>query len=662
MRRNQTNRIIIILLVLLSGIFLSSSRAADAVQKQMVLPHIPSERTYWQCLLVSDNLSASAATFRLTLFDAAGEQVLDRAYDVPAFGYQEVDLLNPAYPESASGLIALDAEREMSFRVVYRNRVDGGVAEFRLTDNAAPFLAFNFGTYNDSLTWKGLAVTATGSEDTEVWFTAYDGDGRKLGSFSRQLAGQSRTSFVLQDDQAFGASFPWESCVRVYATSPVGLAGLNISGVNNDKLMFTLAQGVSVLPDDAQVGGFTDTGYRVIAWNDLGMHCYDDDYSMFSILPPYNTIWAQVIRMGETPEIVTSGVTVSYRFENNTTSVGKTNFWEHVSDLFGISLSPDTGLTGNGLSGDMASDGDHFIAEGIPLTQFNDDQSVNYYQTAIVTARDVAGNILAQTRTVAPVSNEMHCANCHGDGRIDGISTGHFRTNILELHDREEGTSLMSSQPVLCASCHTSNALGTVGTQDHLSRVMHGTHASVIPDNLDGCYNCHPGPDTACLRGVMFQEGITCTGCHGSMEQVASDMRQPWLDEPNCGDCHAYGTPDGALYRMSTGHGGVYCEACHGSPHAILPSALAADNEQSLLLQGSEGPLAKCSVCHTDGRTGDNPHEAFHHPAGWYGDHGDYVEDHGYASCSECHGADYRGGWSGVSCYQCHDGPSGDDD
>ena len=36
-------------------------------------------------------------------------------------------------------------------------------------------------------------------------------------------------------------------------------------------------------------------GYTVVGWNNLGMHCMDGDYSVFSLLPPYNTIHAQLI-------------------------------------------------------------------------------------------------------------------------------------------------------------------------------------------------------------------------------------------------------------------------------------------------------------------------------------------------------------------------------
>jgi len=35
--------------------------------------------------------------------------------------------------------------------------------------------------------------------------------------------------------------------------------------------------------------------WTIIGWNNLGMHCMDDDYSIFSILPPYNTVDVQVI-------------------------------------------------------------------------------------------------------------------------------------------------------------------------------------------------------------------------------------------------------------------------------------------------------------------------------------------------------------------------------
>ena len=37
------------------------------------------------------------------------------------------------------------------------------------------------------------------------------------------------------------------------------------------------------------------TSYVLLGWNNLGMHCMDSDYSVFTILPPYNTVNAQLV-------------------------------------------------------------------------------------------------------------------------------------------------------------------------------------------------------------------------------------------------------------------------------------------------------------------------------------------------------------------------------
>ncbi len=59
--------------------------------------------------------------------------------------------------------------------------------------------------------------------------------------------------------------------------------------------------------------GATDH-YQVLATNDLGMHCADQDFREFSILPPYNVLHAQVLEKGGTPRLLTplDGVRVEY--------------------------------------------------------------------------------------------------------------------------------------------------------------------------------------------------------------------------------------------------------------------------------------------------------------------------------------------------------------
>jgi len=165
--------------------------------------------------------------------------------------------------------------------------------------------------------------------------------------------------------------------------------------------------------------------------------------------------------------------------------------------------------------------------------------------------------------------------------------------------------ALVQNQPVVCQVCHYTPALdlaqvgpvaGPPGTDANgrnqlahqsNSRVMHNFHgqfSSLFPsipapkqDNngnisnqsarltaLDNnCYQCHPGKNTKCLRGAMFNADILCSDCHGSLLQVGNDFsknvspgnpgafilasdfytnpgtpRVPWANEPGCGSCH----------------------------------------------------------------------------------------------------------------------------
>jgi len=361
--------------------------------------------------------------------------------------------------------------------------------------------------------------------------------------------------------------------------------------------------------------------YIVLSWNDLGMHCYNRDFTDLAVLPPYNNLYAQVVRRGDPPQIVTTGITVTYGFSDNTYSVGKSNFWTYAQQLFGLPapLPANIGLTGNGLAGDMVLAGDHFHADGIPLTEFSDSAPTtpDPYQLATVRVLDKATKeVLTQASVVAPVSTEMRCDECHSDTGVATIEggitpTGKVETNILTLHDKEHLNdypvghrgALMNRRPVLCASCHSSNALGAPGVAGlpSLSNAMHNKHAGEdgFPADTSGCYKCHPGPTTRCLRDVMSQQfSFTCITCHGDLSTVAQNTN-PWLNEPRCDTCHGVSTrQDQALYRQSKGHNGLYCEGCHDSTHAIATSREARDAIKFISLQGHAGTLDTCTVCH----------------------------------------------------------------
>ena len=358
-----------------------------------------------------------------------------------------------------------------------------------------------------------------------------------------------------------------------------------------------------------------DTGrgdeHVVIAYNDLGMHCMDADYSVMSILPPFNTFRAQVLKKGGSPDIISNDVTLEYWLPSNTRSADKTNFWRYAPALFGVSLPPDVGLFGKGLRGTMEpAPGRAYAAVGIPLVPFDDSGVFDPYPLATVRVLNDAGVEVARTQSVMPVSQELNCKLCH---EAPGVAT---EVDILRDHDRMHGTALEQSQPVLCAACHADVALGAPGVPGvpNLSSAIHSAHATRMDQVplANACYACHPGVRTACQRDIHLANDVQCTDCHGGMSAVGNPARRPWVDQPRCGSCHArpgfeFEQPN-TLYKDSRGHGGIHCFVCHGSPHAITPTVTAADNLQATRLQGSSGVLSNCLACHT--RT---PDEAFFH-------------------------------------------------
>jgi hypothetical protein len=354
----------------------------------------------------------------------------------------------------------------------------------------------------------------------------------------------------------------------------------------------------------------TDT-YIVLGWNELGMHCANKYFENICILPPYNNHLAQVIKVGSPtalPQVMglSSGVSVTYEIPGNTYSIGKTNFWSYALQLFGVNLQNNIGLTGNGLTGTMADSSNYFLATGIPITPFTDNNLVteNPFQLTLLKAYNSSNQLIASTQSVIPVSNEINCVS-------SGCHTSEM--DILQHHENVSGFNI-NNRPIFCATCHADPVLGMPGNGNapKFSQAIHQKHGEFITTD---CYKCHPGPNTQCFRDTMHAAGLTCVNCHGNVANVGNSIEQgrtPWLQEPSCGAaaCHGpnYAENPGKLFRESKGHGGLYCSACHSSPHAIVPTNRPEDNLQNISLQGFSGTLRKCSVCHGYTPTAPGPH------------------------------------------------------
>jgi hypothetical protein len=448
--------------------------------------------------------------------------------------------------------------------------------------------------------------------------------------------------------------------------------------------------------------------YTVVAWNDLGMHCVDgNDYSVFSILPPYNNLHAQLIDSNGKLVKTSTGFTITYQAAADPagsidrTSASKTNFWTYVLPLFGVSLTPDMGLAGYDMPGatntpqPMGFDPKNhfFYGQGIPILPYDDKNVKNYYPLMRVVAKS-GTTILASTRAVLPVSDEIDCSACHRSGSVsaaepsagwvyDPNPTKDFKRNILRLHDERKPASKAmltwakyntggleatynAGTPILCARCHLSNALGTTGYAGvpPLTTSVHSAHVHAVDPttgltlgadtNRDACYRCHPGSTTKCLRGVMGSalnpdgtNRMQCQSCHGLLAAVGAKTRAGWLDEPNCQACHT-GTAvhnSGQIRYTSALDASGNLRIAADTTFATTPNTPQAPYSLYKLSAGHGG--LQCEACH------GSTHAEF--PSADRNDNLQSIALQKYAGplveCSTCHGTTslaYNGGPHGL--------------
>jgi PKD repeat protein len=353
---------------------------------------------------------------------------------------------------------------------------------------------------------------------------------------------------------------------------------------------------------------------QILSWNNLGMHCMDSDYSVFSILPPYNTIEAQLIVQGR---LVTNGAGYAVTYQAmadpsgsfNSTSVGKGNYYTYAQSLYGAALAPDSGLAGWNLPGisnipqtmlfeasnqpaaGVVTPVNWWRAEGIPITPYDDAHRKNPYPMMRLIARGAAGQALATNDIVLPVSDEMDCRACHASGSVaaaqpatgwgwDGLPERDFRLNILRLHDERNFAAhpalyvaalaargfnsqglyrsvVADNHPVLCAACHASEALGapSYSTVPPLTASVHGAHARVT-DPVSGLTLDSSANRSSCYR---CHPGSTTKCLRGAMGgAVAADGSM----EMQCQSCHGSMSTVGSTNRV-----GWFMEPNCGSCH-----------------------------------------------------------------------------------------------
>ncbi len=352
-----------------------------------------------------------------------------------------------------------------------------------------------------------------------------------------------------------------------------------MKSIKKKMVVVMAAAAIAVLSIASAASAYT---YKVLARNDLGMHCACPTFEGFLLLPPFNTIRAQVFRMGGDPSPITSGVTVSYSIPENTDAILKADPYYSSWLTFSPKLFPGfapvnaqgniVGITGKKLADTMTYDATSrsYIAVGVPVypvtTGTTKDIMIdplggpkrNPYITANITVKDTAGTTLATTSTIMPVAFGG-CCTCHlplaAQNGYPATPAGSFaylgvmhaqntsKINIAMIDPDGDGVG----GPVRCSWCHWDPAMGESAAPGwptatkllpgatftlkksvySFSDVLHRFHAKSqkVLTQFDAniatnCYDCHPGNNVNCYRGThKGKTAIWCTDCHGNLTQ-----------------------------------------------------------------------------------------------------------------------------------------------
>jgi hypothetical protein len=197
---------------------------------------------------------------------------------------------------------------------------------------------------------------------------------------------------------------------------------------------------------------------------------------------------------------------------------------------------------------------------------------------------------------------------------------------------------------------------------------FHGKYLKKMDYNQVDCYSCHAKNLTG------GSSGVSCYKCHVNYPHNSS-----WIAEDSLG---FHGKYLNALHNNTNlctpchgsdlrgGTSGVSCVTCHSTyPHPNGWTAIDSVSFHGKFLKTNDYQLSMCSSCHGSDFLGGSSgvscftcHASFPHKTGWNTDtstvgfHGKYLQTKDWATteCKSCHGSSYNGGTSDKACFTCH--------
>ncbi|EKD41883.1 MAG: cytochrome c family protein, partial [uncultured bacterium] len=276
--------------------------------------------------------------------------------------------------------------------------------------------------------------------------------------------------------------------------------------------------------------------------------------------------------------------------------------------------------------------------------------------------------------------SKEECKKCHGDdlkGGISNVTCFNSSCHVSYPHapdwkqPENHGLFALSNGKVDCQKCHGADLKGGI---------------SNVSCSSSSCHTSYPHSEqwSAGLSHGLFaltNGKVDCQKCHG-------DDLKGGISNISCSTSSCHTTyPHAPQWKESINHGSFVlangkadCQKCHGddlkggisniscsSCHTVYPHEQNWKQPENHGVSALASNKVDCQKCHGDDLQGGisnvscfTCHPAYpHQAANWptYQGHGLNIlatlgKDKN--SCKPCHGEDFKGGISNVSCYQCH--------
>lgn len=201
------------------------------------IPHIAHNNYTTYLNIYSPN--NESISYSVYLNNENGTLIQKSSYTTAPYSTKLIDISSMSGGNGTSGKIGITSGNAI-IKVVYFN-TDGGMAEYLAENTTSSKLTYTFPSYNDEITWNGLACLNTSNNDISITLKVYfEGINTKTETMTLGAL-KNIVDLVGDGGNLFSELGHHDVDMIEITTSSNVLCGLNISGAYQEKLLFSKA-------------------------------------------------------------------------------------------------------------------------------------------------------------------------------------------------------------------------------------------------------------------------------------------------------------------------------------------------------------------------------------------------------------------------------------